>query len=131
MAERDAIAKTIMIAEDYDDTRAMLKQYLEGQGYKVIEATNGEEAVELALRLRPDLILMDLHMPKVDGVAALRHIRETQAIPIITNSGFGARAIDLYNRIDELPGGAIEYLAKPIDLEELQYMLDRFLRPGR
>lgn len=130
MAEQSAKAKTIMITEDYDDTRQMLRQYLEGKGYNVIEAANGDEAVALALRWRPDLILMDLQMPEVDGVTATRRIREhpeTRHIPILANSGYGLRAIDLFNRIDEFGEGAIEYIAKPIDLEELQYMLDRFL----
>ena len=65
-----------MVVEDYDDTRMMLRQMLESKGYRVVEAINGQEAVDLTHRERPDLILMDLDLPILDGIAATQHIRQ-------------------------------------------------------
>ena len=78
--------RTIMVVEDYDDTRLLLKKGLEGLGYSVLEASNGQEAVDIAERERPDLILMDLDLPILDGIAATQRIRqqaELENVPIV------------------------------------------------
>src|SRR5574341_2626746 len=84
---------TILLVEDFDDTRLMTKLWLTKKGYRVIEAENGEEAIELATRERPDLIIMDMMMPGVGGLDATRQIREHQSLqttPIVAVSAYGA-----------------------------------------
>ena len=85
---------TILVAEDHNDTRDLLRVFLELEGYEVIEAKNGAEAVVLAERENPDLILTDLQMPELDGVAAVKQIRcveQLRDVPILAMSGEGAR----------------------------------------
>src|SRR5438105_1422640 len=79
----------VMVVEDHDDTRFMLKAMLQVQGYKVIEAGDGEEAVRLSVLELPDLILMDLNLPILDGYEATRrilHQPETKHIPVLAVS---------------------------------------------
>lgn len=114
--------KTILIAEDHKDLRLMLRFFLQDKGYRVIEAENGEQAVNIAQSKNPDLILMDLNMPLLDGVAAAKQIRqnaESRDIPIITNSGSGECGIDFFLNISNFGKGFISYLTKPLNLNEL------------
>src|SRR3954452_108074 len=81
--------RTVMVVEDFEDNRFMMRRLLEMSGYEVVEAVNGEEAVEMALRERPTLILMDLSLPLLDGLAATRRIRgypELRSVPIVAVS---------------------------------------------
>src|SRR5918911_2254473 len=81
--------RTVMVVEDFEDNRFMMRRLLEMSGYRVVEAVNGEQAVETAARVRPDLILMDLSLPKLDGLAATRRIREQAGlarVPIVAVS---------------------------------------------
>ena len=109
-------AATILLAEDHLDSREALCALLEAFGFAVISAVNGVEAVELARERHPDLILMDIMMPEVDGFEATRRIRdfpETRNVPIITLTAMeGAR-----DRAME--AGADDYLAKPINSGQL------------
>src|SRR4051794_11890476 len=85
----EAARRTVMVVEDFEDNRFMMRRLLEMSGYEVVEAVNGEEAVEMALRERPTLILMDLSLPLLDGLAATRKIRqypELRSIPIVAVS---------------------------------------------
>ena len=85
------MAKTILVVEDFDDIRAAMRILIELHGYKVIEATDGHEAVEMARRHRPDLILMDLSMPAFDGITATKEIRsfpELTQIPILAVTSY-------------------------------------------
>ena len=80
------MAKTILIVEDFDDIRDLMRILIEVHGFRVIEAADGREAVDLAREFRPDLILMDLAMPAFDGIRATREIRndpELKRIPIV------------------------------------------------
>ena len=80
------MAKTILIVEDFDDIRDLMRILIEVHGFRVVEATGGREAVDLAREFRPDLILMDLAMPAFDGIRATREIRndpELKRIPIV------------------------------------------------
>jgi two-component system, cell cycle response regulator DivK len=119
---------TIMVVEDYDDTRMLLKVGLEGLGYSVLEAANGQEAVDIASRERPDLILMDLDLPILDGIAATQCIRqqaELEKVPIVAVTAYPMS----YTHVKAFAKGCDEYMAKPIDMAELALLVNRYLRP--
>src|SRR5947208_17068525 len=86
MIEKDSRDRTILVVEDAEDARYLMRLELESLGYLVIEAEDGKKAVELALHDRPDIILMDLSLPVMDGFAATEKIRATdglEEVPII------------------------------------------------
>jgi len=115
-----------MIVEDYDDTRVLLKKGLEGLGYTVLEACNGQEAVDIAGRERPDLILMDLDLPILDGIAATQSIRQTpdlESVPIIAITAYPMS----YSHVKAFAKGCDEYMRKPIDMAELAQVVNRCL----
>ena len=115
-----------LVVEDFEDSRFMMRRLLEMAGYSVLEASDGEQAVELAVQKRPALILMDLSLPKLDGLAATRKIRQHKAvgkIPIVAVSAHDAPE----SRIEALEAGCDEYVTKPIDFDHLNALLKRFL----
>lgn len=110
---------TILVVEDHDDTREMLRLILELWGCRVVEACNGLEAVAAALRERPQLILMDSHLPFVDGLEATRRIRKSglgDQVKILALNGSGSRRYD----DDALAAGCDDSLEKPFDLDRLR-----------
>ena len=114
------------MVEDYDDTRKLLKQGLEMLGYSVLEASNGQEAIDIADRERPDLILMDLDLPILDGIAATQHIRQQQhleSVPIVAVTAYPLS----YSRVKAFAKGCNEYMSKPIDMTELARVVNRYL----
>lgn len=124
------MSETILIAEDNNDSREMLRVFLEYKGYRVIEARDGREAVRLAFGCKPDLILIDLNMPELDGLRAVEQIRrqsELSEIPILANSSDGRRGIDLFLNVKKLGRGYIEYIAKPLNLDSLAYLIESAL----
>lgn len=131
MSEQAALTvKTILVVEDYEDTRAMVRRFLEIRGYRVVEGANGEEALAAALRERPDLILMDLKMPVLDGFTATRLIRELDSlgdVPVVAVTADGDGGADFYRNVDELGIGRIERLSKPLDFDALDQLLRRLL----
>lgn len=122
-------ARTIMVVEDYDDTRLLLKKGLEGLGYSVLEASNGQEAVDIAGREHLDLILMDLDLPILDGIIATQRIRQQtekqQHVPIVAVTAYPMS----YTRVKAFAEGCDEYMAKPIDMTELARLVNRYLKP--
>ena len=118
----------ILLVEDNDINRDMLSRRLERKGYQVIVAVNGEESVAKTLSDRPDIVLMDLHLPVLDGWAATRQIKanpQTQKIPVIAltadaNAGEREKA---------LAAGCDDYETKPIDLPRLLQKIDKLLAP--
>ena len=119
--------KTVLVAEDYDDTRAMIKMLLEMRDCRVLEAANGQEAVEVVTRncAGIDLILMDLRMPVLNGVEATRRIRaqsETCHIPVVAIS---AHCEGVW-REEALAAGAVECFSKPIEFDLLEEILVRY-----
>jgi len=114
--------RVIVVVEDDDDSRAMMKTLLGMKGYAVIEARDGREAVEAVERSRPDLILMDLTLPQMDGLDAARAMRRhahLRDVPIIAISGhspddFEAAALD---------AGYSGYMTKPLDFDLLEKVL--------
>lgn len=120
--------KIVLVVEDFDDTRVMMKMLLEMEGCQVLEAVNGREAVEIAATHGPEinLILMDLRMPVMTGVEATRLIHEraeTCHLPIVAMSAH----CEGHWREDALAAGAVECVAKPVDIPVLEKLLSRFL----
>lgn len=116
----------LLVVEDFEDSRFMLRRLLEIAGYSVLEASDGEQAVELAGQKRPALILMDLSLPKLDGLAATRKIRQHKTmgkVPIVAVSAHDAPE----SRIEALEAGCDEYVTKPIDFDNLNALLKRLL----
>jgi len=121
-----ASPRTILLVEDFDDTRLMMKLWLGKIGYRVIEAENGEEAVSAAERELPDLILMDVMMPGLNGLDATRRIREYQALrrtPIVAVSAYGA---DEYRSI-AIDAGCDEYVSTPFEPNELAELIESLI----
>lgn len=113
---------TILIVDDFDDTRLLLRTWLEKKGYQVIEAENGKEAVVVAESKRPDLIIMDVEMPELDGLSATRQIRALEnlkRVPIVAVSAYGADQF----RADALDAGCNEYVPTPFEPEELEQLI--------
>ena len=124
-----AAGPCVLVVEDYDEVRFMISLSLKMSGYRVIEAVNGEEAVEIARRERPDLIVMDLNLPLVDGFTATRRIREQSdmsEVPIVALTAHGTP--DYRHRA--LAAGCNEFLTKPIDLDKLERKLHSMLARG-
>lgn len=118
--------KTILIAEDSADLRDMLKQFLEANGYKVLEATNGEESVEMAVREGPDMVLMDLGLPRTDGlsaVAAIREHDELAGVPILIVSAYDS----LEYRTEAISAGCSGYVTKPVNPTSLLNTIELLL----
>lgn len=119
-------APLILVVDDYEDIRLTVKLWLEQRGYRVIEAENGTEALELARRERPALVVLDMFMPKVDGFATARNMRECkelQNMPIIAVSAHDT--LDLQSAA--LAAGCNEFINKPNDLEHLAELIESLL----
>lgn len=120
--------KTILIVDDYEDTRVLVQEFLKAKGYRVVLGANGQEAISLAMSEHPDLIFMDLSMPVLDGFTATRLIREMEdlgRIPVVALTAYGSLANEFQENVDELGIGRIEVLSKPIDFDELEELLAR------
>lgn len=121
--------QTVLIVEDYDDTRELLSLWLEGCGYRVVAARDGAEAVEAARRECPDLVIMDMSMPKLDGLsatAAIRQIEELCDVPVIACS-----AHDVQEWSDKaLAAGCNDFVSKPVDFAALERALKKLLPSG-
>ena len=123
------VRKTVLVVDDYDDVRAITKKAIESFGYSVIEAASGAEAVRVAQAESPDLILMDLSMPNMDGFATIHQLRRLlglRDIPVIALSAHTAREV----REDALAAGCREFISKPILLERLREAVERYLAPA-
>ena len=115
----------ILIAEDQRDVGEMLKMLLETRGHSVNVAVNGEEAVNMAIRNPPDVVLMDLQMPVMDGITATRLLRtrpETEKVPVI---GLSAYLGDAAWQKGAFEAGCIECLSKPLELKRFEDLLAR------
>lgn len=124
------MAYKILLAEDEPTMRRLMGMLLGRQGHQVIEAENGEPVVELALQHQPDLILLDIMMPVVDGFEALRRIRATPGIDDIPVIFLSAKS-QIEDRVDGLRMGADDYLIKPADPNELMARIDSVMLRSR
>jgi len=121
--------KLFLVVEDFEDSRFMMRRLLEMAGYRVCEASDGEQAVKIAMEQRPALILMDLSLPKLDGLAATREIRRKKIlgkVPIVAVSAHDSPQ----TRAEALAAGCDEYVTKPIDFDNLHALLKRYLGGG-
>jgi two-component system cell cycle response regulator DivK len=120
------VAKRVLLVEDFEDSRFSLSKLLEIEGYEVVEAVDGAQAVDLALSAKPDLILMDLSLPVIDGLSATRKIRQNEAmigVPIIALS-----AHDISDfRGKSKDAGCTDYITKPVDFNTLISMMSKYL----
>ena len=126
MVIKDSRDKTILVVEDSDDARYFMRLALENQGYLIVEAENGAKAVELAETERPDIILMDLSLPIMDGITATEKIRASKnmdGVPII--------AVTAHQETDFRTGakaaGFDAYVTKPIDMDFLSELIKGLL----
>ena len=108
----------ILVIEDYTDSRTLLSSLLRAKGYKVVEARDGKEGLLQANRVTPDLILMDLAMPEMDGVEATRQLRLRHTLsrtPIFAISAYATADVEQ----DAMAAGCAEIFAKPLDIGSL------------
>jgi CheY-like chemotaxis protein len=117
----------ILIVDDFDDTRLLLRTWLEKKGFRVAEAENGNQAVTEAENLSPDLIIMDVEMPELDGLSATRKLRTMknfQTVPILAVSAYGADQF----RAEALAAGCDEYVSTPFEPEELERLIRSLIK---
>ena len=119
----------ILIVEDQEDNRAILRDLLTAHGFAYIEATNGEEGVAMAAREKPDLILMDIQLPVMDGYEAMRRIKgnaELRAIPIIAVTSYALSGDEAKAKA----AGCDAYVTKPFSPRQLLAKVREYLPPG-
>lgn len=117
--------KTILIVEDYEDSREFMKFLVKSFGYNVIEAENGLTAIDKFKLFHPDLILMDMSMPVMDGLTATKIIRslsDGKQIPIIAVTAFGKNYIQV-----AIEAGCNDLLDKPVDFDTFEPILNQYL----
>ncbi len=120
------MAKVILIVEDDPKSLILARDLLQVSGFTTIEATDGEQGVELARIKKPDLILMDIQMPKMDGLEATRILKAdatTRNIPVLALTAFAMKGEE--ERI--LEAGCDGYLSKPFDIQELLKQVAKYL----
>ena len=119
------MAEKILVVDDEWELRNLLAEFLTGDGYDVIQASNGEEALELAEKEEPQVILLDVKMPGIDGIEVCRRLKEedkTRFIPIIMVTALEDRDVDAFVE------GADDFVIKPFSLVELSFRVKSMLR---
>jgi len=121
--------KKVLVVEDNQDNREMVVKALKFNGYQVIEAVDGQEAIEKAKAENPDLILLDIYLPKMDGYEVTKRLKgdyDVRSIPIIALTAHAMKG----NREEALAAGCDGYIPKPIDVRELPKQIEHFLKPN-
>jgi len=119
----------ILVVDDSADNLAMISLDLQQQNYRVVTASNGEDAIKIATQTNPNLILMDINLPELDGLAATRRIRDIETlrtVPVVAVTAFGTEG---FQRA-AYDVGVDGYLTKPIDLDRMHQLIARLLSPG-
>ena len=119
----------ILVVDDSADNVAVISLDLQQQGYRVVTASDGEDAVAVATQMLPNLILMDISMPRLDGLGATRRIREIDElrdVPVIAITAFGTEG---FQRA-AYDVGVSGYLTKPVDFRRMHQLVARLLAPG-
>ena len=117
--------KKILIVEDNEDARSFMKLLVENYGYQAIEAADGIEALEKFRRQQPDLVLMDVSLPFVDGLTttkAIREIEDSAEVPIFVVTAFGKSF-----REQAIEAGCNELISKPVDFHVLRLLIEKYL----
>jgi two-component system cell cycle response regulator DivK len=122
MPERDAKDLKVLLVEDVEDTRLFMRIELEEQGFIVLEAENGQVAVDTAVREKPDVILMDLTLPLMDGFTAAKLIRQNEELKNVPIIAITAHKEDDF-RADAKASGFDAYVTKPIDVNWLKGLI--------
>jgi len=120
---------TILVVEDNERNRKLVRTILEFRGHQVVECDDGEPSLELARRHRPALVLMDIELPKMDGITALRRLREapdTAAIPVVAVTA----SVTPGERDRVVAAGFNGYIGKPIDVATFGEAVDRIVAEG-
>ena len=120
--------RTILVVDAFDDTRLLLRTWLERRGFRVIEAENGIQAINKAETESPDLIIMDMQMPQLDGLSATRRIRKLKSmnsVPIVAVSAYGADQF----REQALAAGCNEYVSTPFEPATLEGIIRALVHP--
>ena len=118
--------KRILVVEDEGTIREVVRRYLEREGYEVREAADGYAALDILAEAEPDLIVMDLMLPGIDGLTLTRQLRQRSRVPVIMLTARG----DTSDRIRGLNSGADDYLPKPFSTRELVSRIQAVLRRG-
>ena len=121
--------KVILVVEDNERNRKLVRTILKFRGFEVVECEDGEPALRLAKQHRPVLVLMDIELPTMDGVAALKTLRadpETSAIPVVAVTA----SVTPGERERVTAAGFNGYLSKPLDIDQFNLMVDRLAGPG-
>ncbi|HZT58128.1 MAG TPA: response regulator [Pyrinomonadaceae bacterium] len=126
MSDTHAENLTVLVVEDYEDMSLALRLALEGSGYHILEASDGKQAVEIAERERPEIILMDLSLPVMDGLAATERIRSNPSLRDTIIVAVTAHNDQDY-RSRALAAGCNAFVSKPVDFEWLKDLLNNLL----
>ncbi len=121
---------TILYVEDNSDNRALIRRVLQAEGYQMIEAGSAKDALTMIETARPNLILMDINMPDMDGYTLTARIKKTpgfDVIPIVAVTANVMRG----DREKSLEAGCDGYIQKPIDVDQLPFQINRFLEAKR
>jgi two-component system cell cycle response regulator DivK len=119
--------KKILVVDDNNDSRELVVKVLKNQGYEMIEAIDGEDALEKAVSEKPDLILMDISIPKLNGYEVtkrLKSIEEVKEIPVVALTAHAMRG----DRAKALEAGCEGYISKPINVRELPGQVKSYMR---
>jgi two-component system cell cycle response regulator DivK len=123
------LTKTILVVEDHERNRKLARTVLEFRGYTVVECEDGTPSLELARQHRPALVLMDIQLPTMDGITALKRLRadpETSGIPVIAVTA----SVTASERERVVAAGFSGYISKPIDVATFGDTIDAFVAAG-
>lgn len=118
---------TILVVDDYEDTRRLYKLMLEDLGFRALEAADGYKAVALVRKEHPNLVLMDMSMPGMDGIGATRLIKEMSDMRDVTIIGITANG-NQYNE-QAIEAGCDAVISKPIDVKTLSSIITLYVQP--
>ncbi len=123
MTEATQRPATVLIVDDDPNVRDVLRRYLHRAGYRVVDAADGETALELAVKHQPDLVILDLMLPGLDGLDVCARLREKASMPVIMLSALGSES----DRVVGLEQGADDYVVKPFSPRELTLRVQRVI----
>ena len=119
--------KNVMVVEDNEKNRKLMRVVLKAKGYNIIEASTGEEALNLLKNQKPDIILMDIQLPGIDGLTLIKQIKAsvvTKDIPIIAVTAYAMKG-DEQKILDT---GCNAYVSKPINTQELPLIVEKYIK---